>query len=116
MSERRFLTGPQSRRYELWHGMKLFREYWDGLRALHFVGPCITVFGSARIGDGEPEYDMARRAGALLAESGFTVMTGGGPASWRRQTAGLATRAVVRSVATSCCPSSSTPTRISIRW
>jgi uncharacterized protein (TIGR00730 family) len=39
----------------------------------------VTVFGSARLGAGDPAYELARRTGALLAGCGFTVMTGGGP-------------------------------------
>jgi uncharacterized protein (TIGR00730 family) len=46
---------------------------------LHFLGPCVTVFGSARFGDGHPYYAMARRVGQALARRGFNVMTGGGP-------------------------------------
>jgi hypothetical protein len=50
-----------------------------GFRKLHFVGPCVTVFGSARFGEHHPYYETARLVGRYLAESGFTVMTGGGP-------------------------------------
>ncbi len=67
------------RTWELVRALRLFREYFMGLRALHFVGPCVTVFGSARLGDGHPAYATARTLGQRLAEAGFTVMTGGGP-------------------------------------
>jgi uncharacterized protein (TIGR00730 family) len=77
--EIRQLQGPQSRRFEIGHAFKIFFEYLKGLRALHFVGPCVTVFGSARIGEGEPAYALGRETGARLASAGFTVMTGGGP-------------------------------------
>jgi uncharacterized protein (TIGR00730 family) len=77
--EIRQLQGPQSRRFEMAHAVKIFLEYLKGLRALHFVGPCVTVFGSARIGEGEPAYALGRETGARLASAGFTVMTGGGP-------------------------------------
>jgi uncharacterized protein (TIGR00730 family) len=50
-----------------------------GFRSLHFVGPCVTVFGSARFREDHPYYQLARAVGARLAEVGFTVMTGGGP-------------------------------------
>ena len=75
----RYLQGPQSRRSELVHAVRIFREYFRGLRTLHFVGPCVTVFGSARLGEGHREYALGRAVGARLAEAGFTVMTGGGP-------------------------------------
>jgi uncharacterized protein (TIGR00730 family) len=50
-----------------------------GFRTLHFVGPCVTVFGSARFGEDHPYYIQAREISAKLAEQGFTIMTGGGP-------------------------------------
>ncbi|MEO5761268.1 MAG: TIGR00730 family Rossman fold protein [Vicinamibacteria bacterium] len=43
------------------------------------MGPCVTVFGSARFKEDHPYYGLARELGAKLAEAGFTVMTGGGP-------------------------------------
>jgi uncharacterized protein (TIGR00730 family) len=77
--ERRYLAGPQSWDLELAHALRIFVEYARGLRALHFVGPCVTVFGSARVPPTDPLYDLGRRTGARFAEAGFTVMTGGGP-------------------------------------
>lgn len=77
--ELKFLEGPQGRGFELRHAVRVMREYIGALRTLHFLGPCVTVFGSARLDEGHPAYDQAREAGRLLAESGFTVMTGGGP-------------------------------------
>ena len=75
----RFLEGPQPRGFELGQALRLFWELIRGFRALHFVGPCVTVFGSARFAEGHPHYDLARRVGRALAREGFTVMTGGGP-------------------------------------
>jgi uncharacterized protein (TIGR00730 family) len=57
----------------------MFWEVLSGFRKLHFVGPCVTVFGSARFTEDQPYYKLAREVGALLAKAGFTVMTGGGP-------------------------------------
>lgn len=79
MRERRYLQGPQRRGFEIVHAAHIFREYFGGLRALHFVGPCVTVFGSARLRERDPAYELGRRTGASLARAGFTVMTGGGP-------------------------------------
>ena len=50
-----------------------------GFRKLHFVGPCVTVFGSARFTADHAYYVLAREVGQRLARAGFTVMTGGGP-------------------------------------
>lgn len=77
--ERRFLSGPQSRGSELARAVRIFLEFMKGFRALHFVGPCVTVFGSARLTPEHHYYQAARETGRLLAEAGFTVMTGGGP-------------------------------------
>jgi uncharacterized protein (TIGR00730 family) len=51
----------------------------SGFRQLHFVGPCVTVFGSARVRDGDSEYELARQVGKAMSRLGFAVMTGGGP-------------------------------------
>src|ERR1041384_2515954 len=74
-----FLEGPRSRFEEAITLLRVMRDFLRGFRVLHFVGPCVTVFGSARINDGDPAYDLARKIGAGLARLGFTVMTGGGP-------------------------------------
>jgi uncharacterized protein (TIGR00730 family) len=77
--EQRFLQGPQPRGFELLRAIRIFFELLHGLRTFSFLGPCVTVFGSARFTEEHPYYQMARRVGALLAHAGFTVMTGGGP-------------------------------------
>jgi uncharacterized protein (TIGR00730 family) len=73
------LEGPHSRRSELQLILVAVRDFISGFRALHFVGPCVTVFGSARTPESHPAYAMARAMGAGLTRLGFTVMTGGGP-------------------------------------
>ncbi|HEY0195465.1 MAG TPA: TIGR00730 family Rossman fold protein [Kofleriaceae bacterium] len=78
-TERKFLSGPRPRGSELRYAVDVFREMVRGFRKLHFVGPCVTVFGSARFEPGHPYYELARQTGAELAGAGFTVMTGGGP-------------------------------------
>jgi uncharacterized protein (TIGR00730 family) len=75
----RFLQGPQQRSFELGRAISVFREMIYGFRKLHFVGPCVTVFGSARFDENHRYYQLAREVGRLLAKAGFTVMTGGGP-------------------------------------
>jgi uncharacterized protein (TIGR00730 family) len=77
--ETHFLEGPARREVELFRGIRIFLEFMKGFRALHFLGPCVTVFGSARFEEGNFYYDLARDAGRLLAQAGFTVVTGGGP-------------------------------------
>ncbi len=77
--EKVYLEGPKSRGYELAYALKVFVQFIRGFRTLHFVGPCITVFGSARFTEGNRWYEAARQFGKRIAEMGFTTMTGGGP-------------------------------------
>jgi uncharacterized protein (TIGR00730 family) len=74
-----YLEGPKSRGYELKFAWKVFTQFIKGFRTLHFVGPCITVFGSARFKEDDLYYQQARSMGKRIAELGFTTMTGGGP-------------------------------------
>lgn len=74
-----FLQGPRLRRRELGTVLRVGRELIRGFRALHFVGPCVTVFGSARVDESDPSYELARRMGGAMSRLGFTVITGGGP-------------------------------------
>lgn len=73
------LEGPKTRGSELRFIFQVGWELLKGLRKLHFVGPCVTVFGSARFREGHPYYEMAREVGRMIRGLGFTVMTGGGP-------------------------------------
>jgi len=74
-----YLEGPKPRKYELLFAFQVFWEFIRGFRKLHFVGPCITVFGSARFKEGHEYYEQAREVGRQIAKIGMTVMTGGGP-------------------------------------
>jgi uncharacterized protein (TIGR00730 family) len=74
-----YLEGPKSRGYELAFAFRVFKQFIKGFRTLHFVGPCITVFGSARFKEDHPYYEAARAIGGRIAALGFTTMTGGGP-------------------------------------
>ena len=74
-----FLEGPKSRSYELAFAWKVFKQFVTAFRCLHFVGPCITVFGSARFKEDNDYYKYAREFGKQIAAYGFTTMTGGGP-------------------------------------
>ena len=73
------LQGPHSRTKELRLVLHAVSDFVRGFRVLHFVGPCVTVFGSARFTESHPYYALGRQVGARLAKLGFTVMTGGGP-------------------------------------
>ncbi len=74
-----YLDGPNSRGKELKFSWKVMIQLLRGFRKLHFVGPCITVFGSARFSEENENYVAARKISGTLSEMGFTIMTGGGP-------------------------------------
>lgn len=74
-----YLDGPRSRTYELGFMLRVMWNFFQGFRKLHFSGPCITVFGSARFVDGHPYYEMSEKVGEAIAKLGFTTLTGGGP-------------------------------------
>ncbi|MEO9145258.1 MAG: TIGR00730 family Rossman fold protein [Ginsengibacter sp.] len=78
-AEIRFFEGPQDRLGNLRYAVSVFFEFIKGFRALHFVGPCVTVFGSARFKEDHPFYKQARELSGEIARLGFTIMTGGGP-------------------------------------
>jgi uncharacterized protein (TIGR00730 family) len=77
--DRVLLEGPHSRSRELLLLFRAIRDFIRGFRGLHFVGPCVTVFGSARFPNGHKYYELGREVGRALVQIGFTVMTGGGP-------------------------------------
>lgn len=74
-----YLEGPKSRGYELAFALRVLWQFIRGFRVLHFAGPCITVFGSARFTEEHPYYEKAREFGKRIAELGMTTITGGGP-------------------------------------
>ncbi len=78
-SEEQFLQGPRARLDELKRIGHIAWEFLQGFRHLHFAGPCVTVFGSARFEEDHRWYRLAREVGTALSHAGFTVCTGGGP-------------------------------------
>ncbi len=62
-----------------WRVLRITAEFVEGFDALAEVGPAVSVFGSARVEEDSPLYEMARQLGARLAKAGFAVITGGGP-------------------------------------
>jgi len=77
--DRMLLSGPNPRSRDFRLLMGVVNDFLSGFRTLHFVGPCVTVFGSARYSEDHPYYIKAREIGAAISRMGFTVLTGGGP-------------------------------------
>lgn len=74
-----FLAGPQSRWKDFSFTIRTLYQFVHGFRSLHFVGPCITIFGSARFDEDHEYYKLTRAVAGEIARLGFTIMTGGGP-------------------------------------
>jgi uncharacterized protein (TIGR00730 family) len=79
VGEANFLAGAHSRFNEALRVLRISLEFIKGFQGFHFIGPSITVFGSARFNEGHPYYDLARQTAKLIAEGGFNIITGGGP-------------------------------------
>ena len=77
--EKNFLAGTRDHPEELASAGRVFLEFVRGFQALGSIGPCVTVFGSARFSEEHHYYELGRQLGKKLAEEGFAVMTGGGP-------------------------------------
>lgn len=77
--EQKFFKGARSRFSELKYTLGVIAQFVKGFRALHFLGPTVTVFGSARFNEGNEYYELARKVSFDLAKRGFAIMTGGGP-------------------------------------
>lgn len=77
--ESKYLQGPRNRFKEFFFTLKVQRTFIKAFRKMHFIGPCVTVFGSARFKEDNHYYQQAQEVGKALANLGFTVMTGGGP-------------------------------------
>jgi uncharacterized protein (TIGR00730 family) len=77
--EKLFLAREGSQDDDDARAARIMRELLMGFDSLRDVGPCVTVFGSARFKPGSRYYDLAVEVGEALARAGFAVMTGGGP-------------------------------------
>jgi uncharacterized protein (TIGR00730 family) len=62
-----------------WVIFKVMSEFVEGFEKLAKIGPCVTIFGSARVKSGHPYYKMAEEIAFKLVQHGYGVVTGGGP-------------------------------------
>jgi uncharacterized protein (TIGR00730 family) len=62
-----------------WAVFKIMSELVDGFETLSRIGPCVSVFGSARAKPDSPDYKLAEETAYLLTKKGFGIITGGGP-------------------------------------
>ncbi len=64
---------------EAWRIFRIMAEFVDGFEMLEKIKKAVTVWGSARVKEGNKWYEMAVKTGKLLAKEGYAVITGGGP-------------------------------------
>lgn len=64
---------------DTWRVLRIMGEFVEGFEALADIGPAVTIFGSARTPKGHPQREAAVEVARLLGESGFAIITGGGP-------------------------------------
>jgi hypothetical protein len=77
--EAAFLAGPRAKQKDVESAVAILLEFLQGFERMRVPEPAVTVFGSARLSEGTPEYAMARALGTALARRGYAVVTGGGP-------------------------------------
>jgi hypothetical protein len=69
----------ETKAHSSWQIFKIMAEFVQGFETLAKVGPCISIFGSARTKPGQKYYELAVEIAQKLAEAGFGIITGGGP-------------------------------------
>jgi uncharacterized protein (TIGR00730 family) len=62
-----------------WQIFKVMSEFVEGFEKLNKIGPCVTIFGSARTKPGDMYYEMATEIARGLTDEGYGIITGGGP-------------------------------------
>jgi uncharacterized protein (TIGR00730 family) len=69
----------EDKAHSSWQIFKIMSEFVDGFEKLSRIGPCISIFGSARTKPGQPYYELTVEIAKALAKEGFGVISGGGP-------------------------------------
>jgi len=69
----------EKRAHDTWQIFKIMAEFVEGFEKLSRIGPCVAIFGSARMQPENPYYDLTVQTARLLAQSGYGIITGGGP-------------------------------------
>jgi uncharacterized protein (TIGR00730 family) len=77
--EQKRLTFADRQHSMSWEVLRITAEFIQGFEFLSNLQRTVTIFGSARLQEGEPYYALARELGRRLAKEGYTVVTGGGP-------------------------------------
>ena len=78
-SDQDFLAGGGEFTTESWRVFRIMSEFVEGFETLQDISPAVSIFGSARLEQGSPYYELAMETSKQLAEAGFNIITGGGP-------------------------------------
>ncbi|HMS52016.1 MAG TPA: hypothetical protein PKD56_06790 [Chitinophagales bacterium] len=62
-----------------WRILKIMSEFVDGFDTMARIGPCISIYGSARTKPNSPYYKMSEAVAKRLVQDGYGIITGGGP-------------------------------------
>ncbi|HET6569059.1 MAG TPA: TIGR00730 family Rossman fold protein [Rhodothermales bacterium] len=79
MTEREVQAWQQSQVKDLWRIFRIMSEFVNGFESLSSLGPCVSIFGSARTKPDSPYFRMAEEVARFLVEAQYGVITGGGP-------------------------------------
>ena len=63
---------------DTWRIFRIMSEFVEGFETMNEIGPAVSIFGSARTPKSDPYYEKTRKLSAMLAERGFTIISGGG--------------------------------------
>ena len=79
MSERRNKKWNETKTNDSWSIFKIMGEFVEGYEKLSAIGPCISIFGSARTPSNHPNYKLTVEIAKAVSESGYGIISGGGP-------------------------------------
>ncbi len=78
MKERQYVIDAMTIQ-DSWRLFKILAEFVEGFEILGDIYPAVSIFGSARVGPGDPTYELTVEIAKKLAQNGFNIITGGGP-------------------------------------
>ena len=78
ITEPELLTGDTADR-ESWHAFEIMAEFVGATENLKKITPAVSIFGSARTKPNHPDYKLTEEIARMLSDSGFSVISGGGP-------------------------------------
>ena len=79
MKEQRHKSWNEIKTNDSWALFKIMGEFVNGFEKMSKIGPCVSIFGSARTKPEDPYYELTVKVAEKIVESGYGVITGGGP-------------------------------------